>query len=271
MYRRFFRYDINLLQNIETVGKVLDYPILNKFPNFSPLSCGYEHAAVIRNGAVYTMGRSNSGCLGFGPILTQSSSPKIVHTLAELKLKVLSVSCGRKHSLALTDCGVYTWGSNAYGQLGISLSNQESPYPQIVKNLSDKQIVDVAAGQYHSMALTASGLVYTWGWGIHGQLGHGNSNSEWVPKLLHFKHTIVQISAGHAHSLILTTEGRLYGFGSNAFGQLSSSTLEGNKTTAPLWISLLPDIYIPIKKIASAYFHNVRFLFPKMFLLKSYF
>lgn len=52
------------------------------------------------------MGISNSGCLGLGPLLTQTSPPKIVQTLTDLKVKALSVSCGRKHTLVLTDFGV---------------------------------------------------------------------------------------------------------------------------------------------------------------------
>jgi alpha-tubulin suppressor-like RCC1 family protein len=34
-------------------------------------------------------------------------------------ISVLSVACGKTHSMALTDCGLYTWGSSKYGQLGL--------------------------------------------------------------------------------------------------------------------------------------------------------
>lgn len=79
---------------------------MKKFPELRQLSCGFEHAAIIRNGSVYTMGVSTSGCLGLGPLLTQTSPPKIVQTLTDLKVRALSVSCGRKHTLVLTDFGV---------------------------------------------------------------------------------------------------------------------------------------------------------------------
>ncbi|KAK4876051.1 hypothetical protein RN001_012473 [Aquatica leii] len=250
-------YDINLLQYIDLPEHQSDAAIINRFPKLDPISCGYEHAAIIRNGALFTMGIANSGCLGSGPVLSHSSPPKLVNTLSELRVKVLSVSCGKKHCLALTDCGVYAWGSNSYGQLGVGPLTCESPYPQMIDGLYHVSVVKIAAGQYHSMALAADGCVYTWGWGIHGQLGHGTSNSEYYPKLLNFEFPITQIAAGHAHSLILTTEGKLYGFGSNAFGQLENSNISGNKTTTPVWIPILPDIYTPIKKIAAAFFHNI--------------
>lgn len=154
---------------------------------------------------------------------------------------------------------MYAWGSNAYGQLGLGPFIQESPYPQIVTSLAFKKIVDVIAGQYHSLALTSGGQVYTWGWGIHGQLGHGNCDNLYYPKLLQFKYRIVQIAAGHAHSLILTNDGKLYGFGSNVFGQLETCQLDANKSTSPVMVLLMPDIYTPIQKVATSYFHNVSF------------
>ncbi|KRT80619.1 Regulator of chromosome condensation repeat containing protein, partial [Oryctes borbonicus] len=152
---------------------------------------------------------------------------------------------------------VYSWGSNVYGQLGLGQYIREAPYPQIINALRGVNIVDVVTGQYHSMGLTSYGQVYTWGWGIHGQLGHGSCSNEYYPKLLNFDYPIVQIAAGHAHSLMLTSEGKLYGFGSNVFGQLENCDIDGSKATKPTWVVIMPDIYTPIEKIATAYFHNI--------------
>lgn len=245
--------------NIEEVDDV----ILKNLPDLKPLCCGYEHTAVVRNNLVYTMGISNSGCLGLGPLLTQSSPPRLVQTLNDVKVKALSVSCGRKHTLVLTDYGVYSFGSNAYGQLGLGPFVHESPYPQLITTFNNKKIIDVCAGQYHSMALTVNGQVFTWGWGIHGQLGHGQCDNEYYPKLLQFQFQIKQIAAGHAHSFVLTVDGKLYGFGSNVFGQLESCQIDSNKSCRPVWVVVMPDIYMPIEKIATAYFHNVIILSKK--------
>ena len=38
---------------------------------------------------------------------------------SRVAINILSVACGKTHSLALTDCGLYTWGSSKYGQLGL--------------------------------------------------------------------------------------------------------------------------------------------------------
>ncbi|XP_057652123.1 uncharacterized protein LOC130891409 isoform X2 [Diorhabda carinulata] len=253
-------FDLSLLDTIEPPE--LPSPIIpiKKLPNLHPLSCGFEHAAIVRNNNVYTMGVSNSGCLGLGPLLTQSSPARLVQTLSELKVKVLSVSCGKKHTLAITDFGVYSWGSNTYGQLGLGHSVQESPYPQMITSLSSCKIIDICAGQYHSVALTSAGKVYTWGWGIHGQLGHGNCDNEFMPKLLDFPEPIKQVSAGHAHTLILGCDGKLYGFGSNVFGQLEGSNIEASKSVKPVMIIVPSDSNTPIEKVATAYFHNIAVL-----------
>lgn len=127
----------------------------------------------------------------------------------------------------------------------------------MITDLSSVKVMQVVCGQYHSMALTADGKVYTWGWGIHGQLGHSSCNNEVYPRKLNFNKRIKQITAGHAHSLILTDEGELYGFGSNAFGQLESSHEDSNKYTKPIRIHIRSDLFTPIEKVTSAYFHNV--------------
>lgn len=107
-----FSYHIKFLNKQELPeGPFEEY--IAKIPDLKPLSCGYEHAAIVRNTNLYTMGVSSSGCLGLGPLLTQSSPPKLVQTLTDLRVKVLSVSCGRKHTLALTDHGVINY-SNMY-------------------------------------------------------------------------------------------------------------------------------------------------------------
>lgn len=152
---------------------------------------------------------------------------------------------------------VFSWGSNAYGQLGLGNYLIETPYPQMIQSLASAKIVELSAGQYHSLALTCSGKVYSWGWGIHGQLGHGNCDNEFHPKLLDFEEPVKQVSAGHAHSLILTCEGKLYGFGSNLFFQLDGNQMEDNKCIRPVWVVLMPDMYTPIERVDTSYFHNV--------------
>ena len=40
------------------------------------------------------------------------------------------------------------------------------------------KIIKVSLGVYHAAAITDQGLLFTWGRGINGQLGHGKMQNE---------------------------------------------------------------------------------------------
>ncbi|XP_038392407.1 RCC1-like G exchanging factor-like protein isoform X1 [Canis lupus familiaris] len=98
--------------------------------------------------------------------------------------RVLQVSCGRAHSLILTDCeGVFSMGNNAYGQCGRNVvENEIYSESHKVNRMQDfdGQVVQVVCGQDHSLFLTDKGEVYSCGWGADGQTGECPS----VPTLL---------------------------------------------------------------------------------------
>lgn len=54
---------------------------------------------------------------------------------------------------------VFTWGHNAYSQLGVGTTNHGLIPCHISTNLSNKQVVEVACGSYHSLVLTSDGEV----------------------------------------------------------------------------------------------------------------
>lgn len=169
-----------------------------------------------------------------------------------MEVEVFSVSCGRQHTLAVTNNGVYVWGGNEQGQLGLG-NVWQCPTPELIPSLAREVITDAVAGQYHSVALTMDGRVFTWGWGVHGQLGHGNTYSKNLPTLVTPLLGIVirHINAGHAHTMTLSTEGYVYVFGCNVFGQLGTGNT--NKSSVPIKVNLQERIVL----IATRYFHNV--------------
>ncbi|KAG8235979.1 hypothetical protein J437_LFUL015133, partial [Ladona fulva] len=218
-----------------------------------PLDAGYAHSGLVWNRGVLTWGNAAHGCLGHGPTMSRYGFPQDVSSFSSLGIEVLSVSCGRQHTLALTSNGVYAWGSAQFGQIGVGMSSGQSPYPTLVESLCEEHIVEISAGQYHSMALTEDGRVYTWGWGVYGQLGHGDVEDCVVPtvvKALQGKEKITRICGGHCHSLALTDDGSLLAWGSSVFGQLGHGAM--GKSSLPVKV-LLPE---PVTMMATAYFHN---------------
>jgi len=65
---------------------------------------------------------------------------------------------------------VYTFGVGPYGSLGHGIT-QFTPAPQKIPKLANKQIIEIACGESHGLALSKMGDVYTWGRGFEGQLG----------------------------------------------------------------------------------------------------
>jgi len=77
------------------------------------------------------------GQLGIGNII-RVNQPFNVSCFAENNIIIVDISCGKKHTLALTDQGIiYSWGSNEFGQLGLDLLGSQ---PKKTKNKDSQQI-----------------------------------------------------------------------------------------------------------------------------------
>ena len=97
-----------------------------------------------------------------------------------LKEHVTTIACGSHHSLCTTQNGyLYTWGNGAYGCTGHGDVDVVRFTPtRVSETLDDTKnyyhhFVGVAAGKYHSLALSISGTIYSFGRGEEGQLGDG--------------------------------------------------------------------------------------------------
>jgi len=97
---------------------------------------------------------------------------------------IVQVSCGGNHSLAISNNGdLYSWGSNANGQLGHNDINQYK-LPRGIKTFSLLKAcngdtpVQVSSGIDFTFALSDHGSVYAWGLGVEGQLANGSMSTE---------------------------------------------------------------------------------------------
>jgi alpha-tubulin suppressor-like RCC1 family protein len=163
--------------------------------------------------------------------------------------------------LFLTNNGLYAMGLNQLGQLGIDRNLNVALQPMLIKSLDNKIITQICAGQHHN-AVVADNLLYTWGWNIYGQLGHGSGvRNVREPKIVEFfrDKKIKQVALGQAHTLVLTYDKNcLYVFGSNHYGQLGIGSEDGesrkNFTTSAIPLMLKFDE--PIRLIHTKFFVN---------------
>lgn len=188
--------------------------------SFTAVAAGKYHSlAISPDGSVWSWGSNIDGQLGDGSY-TNKNTPMKVPGLTG----VIAIAAGEAHSLALKSDGtVWAWGKNTYGQLGNGANNASSNIPVQVRNVS--QIKAIAAGYSHSMALSTTGVLWTWGSNEFGQLGDGTTVANRNTPIRVFTLTsVVNIGAGANHSLATQMIGNVWAWGLNSSGQLGDGT-----------------------------------------------
>ena len=137
------------------------------------------------------------------------------------------------HSLAVSQSGtVYSWGYGVFGQLGHGTLNDELA-PRVVEALREIKIVSVATGLMHSLALTETGDVFSWGYNVNGQLGHGEAGGCLpTPKLVEALQGVrlVSVRAGFSCSAAVSKDGAIYSWGEGGDGCLGHDDEEDQHT-----------------------------------------
>jgi len=201
----FGRNDCGQLGHGDTTDKKVPSLVQGLPCSVVSLSCGQFHTIIVtKSGTALACGKNDYGQLG----LESSENSKyfsIISTCPE-ENSMLQVCCGYYHSLLLTQSGgVFGFGRNDYGQLG--LGHTQPRMYGVTPNLylRDKNVLSLAAGCYHSVAVTTNGMLYVFGRNNHGQLGTGDIDER------HFPHpvddfigkTILQVAAGFYHTIVL--------------------------------------------------------------------
>ncbi|GMG99831.1 hypothetical protein Nepgr_001671 [Nepenthes gracilis] len=184
--------------------------------------CGDSHClALTILGNVASWGRNQNGQLGLGTT-EDSLVPQNLQAFQGIPVKM--VAAGAEHSVAVTEDGeLYGWGWGRYGNLGLG-DKQDRLVPQRVSSVNGEKMILVACGWRHTISVSTSGSLYTYGWSKYGQLGHGDFIDHLTPHKLEAlrDHVVSQISGGWRHTMAVTSDGKLYGWGWNKFGQVGA-------------------------------------------------
>ena len=226
--------------------------------NIIQISAGSNYVmALKKDGTVFTWGQNIYGQLGNGSSVNSMLPVQVKSADGNSFLTdIVQISAGYVHSMALKKDGtVLAWGRNDGGQLGNNKTSNKSLPVQVKGGASGSEyltdVVQVTAGNWHSMALKANGTVYAWGWGQYGQLGNGyTTNSydsdQYIGEKIYsapvqvlngaqtsetgYLKEVVQIDAmgGTGHddrnrfgtSLAVTESKEVYGWGNSLYGAL---------------------------------------------------
>ncbi|CAE7596193.1 HERC1 [Symbiodinium natans] len=209
--------------------------------------CGrFATAVLTAEGSLYAWGPNEGHQCG-----VPTEAP-VVKALTQLKVPrkvpVVQLALGEFHGLALTAEGsVLAWGEAQGPEARLASMALEDPklrgllpssisFKQPEPRLLDipKVVTAIAAGGYHSAAITEDGMLWTWGSNSYGQLGLDCSRAE-LPEanaprpVQFFGHAgllkAVKVSLGGFHSAVVDEEGALFTFGDNRRGQCGQGSL----------------------------------------------
>ncbi|MFN6946320.1 MAG: T9SS type A sorting domain-containing protein, partial [Cytophagaceae bacterium] len=198
---------------------------------------GMENAAAAlrADGTVWTWGDNGKQERGSG-----STAGNLAMQVTGLP-PIVKIATGDFNVLALDENGhLWTWGSNDERNLGDGVGGPSQAVPRRIIAVGETApttnyltgIIDMAAGQWFSMALLADGRVVSWGSNRESSVGHGVATH--VARYVEVTgggqlNNIAFIGAGDGHGLAMTREGDLYTWGWNGNGQLGL----GNTTNYP--------------------------------------
>lgn len=211
---------------------------------------------------VWTWGRAKNYRLGRAFVGTDARVPEKVRGFEGVAVR--EAACGGGHTaVVLEDDRLFTFGYSQYGQLGLGdrtdMCDPQQVYlvpPSIdavpmgrggVVSAPEAAaatvtgdplpVAQVCCGRYHTIARTMSGLVFTWGGGKNGRLGHGDEKIRAQPACVEalLQHKALVVTAGYHNNLVLTEGGEVWSWGWGAHGQLGLGDTQDRElpTTIP--------------------------------------
>lgn len=236
-----------------TQDRVPVYPQATRIGFFSrttvtSVAAGFSFSMAITEGErVFAWGNNSFAQCGLGidpKKFQRISQPREIAWLADKE--IIQVTCGSYFALALSASGyVYSWGTIECCGMGLEPDPKLVPPHMIMRDVSKetrgvilspvlidglKNIIQVAAGGWHGMALNAIGEIYTWGVGTGGRLGTGDSEHYYTPVRIAHSAFFVRIGCGCYTSYGIDDDAKLYVWGVNDRSQLG---VLGSKVTTP--------------------------------------
>ncbi|KAL4576829.1 hypothetical protein LXL04_012929 [Taraxacum kok-saghyz] len=133
---------------------------------------------------------------------------------------------------------LYSWGSGVNYQLGTGNAHIQK-LPCKVDSLHGSFIKSISSAKFHSVAVSAHGEVYTWGFGRGGRLGHPDFDihsgqaAVITPRQVTSglgARRVKAIAAAKHHTVAATEGGEVFTWGSNREGQLGYTSVDTQAT-----------------------------------------
>lgn len=189
----------------------------------------YMTGVLKSDGTLWIGGYNNYGQSGIGNtrvsrLLTQVKAPSGSSTLNN----IIDVDMAY-HVMAISaDLELYAWGYNGNRQIGNN-STKTATLPVLI-DVGGQEVTYISAGNVNSMAITASGAVYSWGTNARGQIGIGNTTTKAVPTQVLADDWTSPFTNGmlgsthNTHMALAKVDGTVWTVGYNVNGELGNDT-----------------------------------------------
>jgi hypothetical protein len=187
-------------------------------------SSDYSIIAIRTNGTLWAWGDNTNGQLGTDNRIVYSS-PVQIGTDTDWRTVNMGSGASPKNSVMAikTNGTLWAWGSDSYGNLGLSSVITRSSPVQVGTGTNWSTISHEASGQYATLAVKTDGTLWAWGSNANGGLAVGNNtltNRRSSPVQLGALTTWKNAQCGDRASYAIRTNGTLWAWGNNQYGNL---------------------------------------------------
>lgn len=200
-----------------------DVPVEDPAYVWTQVTTGLQHACGLQatTGNVFCWGTNFWGQLGSSNTMPNYEEGMAVGGTAAIYKAVVA---GSQHTCAIDSTNALRcWGLDTSGQLGDgAVTNVAEPTPKVI---DPGPISQVGLGGAHTCALSGTELS-CWGWHGRGQLGLGDTGSDYIVLPAAIPGTWKAVALGTDHTCGIDLAGALWCWGRNDRGQVGDGTLE---------------------------------------------
>jgi len=200
----------------EFTGENRYSPVQIGSSSWTAVSAGPAMTLAIRSGGtLFSWGYGFAGALGDGTAVSKSSPVQIgSRSWIAIATNSENSPVTDQFCLAIRDDNLlFSWGYNAYGNLGDGTINNRSSPVQI----GSSSWIAIAAGHWHSAAIDSNNKLFAWGLNNLGQLGDGTTTNRSSPVQVGSS-SWTAITAGSSYTVGIRQNSLLYSWGDNTDG-----------------------------------------------------
>jgi len=181
--------------------------------------------------ALWSWGSGGNGRSGLGDTVDRSSPAQIGSLITWA-----FISTGDGVGAAIKNNGsLWIWGYNTTGALGLGDTTDRSSPVQIGALTNWSQVTN--GNTQGTYAIKTDGTLWSWGNGLNGRLGLGNTTNYSSPKQIGALTNWLSVSGGEEYAAAITTSGALYIWGKNTSGQLGLNNT--TSISSPVQVGIL--------------------------------